>query len=367
MTRETKIGLLVGLAFIIVIGILLSDHLTSSTEPPPATLANAGSNVMQTVNSPGGAHVPAVTSGAAAQPQNVTPNQPVPTSADLTPRPQPMQIVQIGPGSGAAAQQQPPLPITVQGPSQSQAQANAQQATPAPPVITLPQQPADTAPHAPVAQAPQAQQDDSPVITQVPTSVERSLSHAAQQGGEQLVALDASGRPAPNQAPASWGQALTGMREHKAEPGDSVSRMAARYLGGNTKVNRDLIVRANPSLQNDPNKVIVGKTYMIPTVADSAPAVTNVAAAPQQAQQDPFGQSQAPQQQSDPPAVASATEYFYTVREGDSLWKIANDQLGKPGAVAAIKELNKDTLRGGDTVYVGMKLKMPGKPLAQAN
>jgi uncharacterized protein YneF (UPF0154 family) len=34
MTRETKIGLLVGLAFIIVIGILLSDHLTSSTEPP---------------------------------------------------------------------------------------------------------------------------------------------------------------------------------------------------------------------------------------------------------------------------------------------------------------------------------------------
>ena len=34
MTRETKIGLLVGLAFIIVIGILLSDHMTSTTQPP---------------------------------------------------------------------------------------------------------------------------------------------------------------------------------------------------------------------------------------------------------------------------------------------------------------------------------------------
>ena len=33
MTRETKIGLLVGLAFIIVIGILLSDHIGSTTEP----------------------------------------------------------------------------------------------------------------------------------------------------------------------------------------------------------------------------------------------------------------------------------------------------------------------------------------------
>ena len=50
MTRETKIGLLVGLAFIIVIGILLSDHLTSSTEPPQAPLATAGNTVRSTVN-----------------------------------------------------------------------------------------------------------------------------------------------------------------------------------------------------------------------------------------------------------------------------------------------------------------------------
>ena len=33
MTRETKIGLLVGLAFIIMIGILLGDHISSSTDP----------------------------------------------------------------------------------------------------------------------------------------------------------------------------------------------------------------------------------------------------------------------------------------------------------------------------------------------
>jgi hypothetical protein len=49
MTRETKIGLLVGLAFIIVIGILLSDHLTSATEPPQAPLAQAGNDVRRGV------------------------------------------------------------------------------------------------------------------------------------------------------------------------------------------------------------------------------------------------------------------------------------------------------------------------------
>src|SRR6266496_3230860 len=38
MTRETKIGLLVGLAFIIVIGVLLSDHIGTVTQPPPAQM-----------------------------------------------------------------------------------------------------------------------------------------------------------------------------------------------------------------------------------------------------------------------------------------------------------------------------------------
>src|SRR4029434_246271 len=52
MTRETKIGLLVGLAFIIVIGILLSDHMTSTTQPPQAALAESASNVRESVTAP---------------------------------------------------------------------------------------------------------------------------------------------------------------------------------------------------------------------------------------------------------------------------------------------------------------------------
>ena len=62
MTRETKIGLLVGLAFIIVIGILLSDHMSSTNEPTSAPLANAGSNVRDGVTSPAGENQPAIAS-----------------------------------------------------------------------------------------------------------------------------------------------------------------------------------------------------------------------------------------------------------------------------------------------------------------
>src|SRR5438477_143419 len=121
MTRETKIGLLVGLAFIIVIGILLSDHLTSTNEPQQAQLAK-----------------------------------------------------------------------------------------------TM---------------------------------------------GEELVP---AGQGNQNNAKTASATALpAGAKQYKAEAGDSVSKLAAKFLGANTKANRDAIITANPSHQQNANMVIVGRTYVI--------------------------------------------------------------------------------------------------------
>ena len=63
MTRETKIGLLVGLAFIIVIGILLSDHMASTTEPTQAALDNAAATSRTAIVVPNEARSGAVGSG----------------------------------------------------------------------------------------------------------------------------------------------------------------------------------------------------------------------------------------------------------------------------------------------------------------
>src|SRR5438552_6122418 len=106
MTRETKIGLLVGLAFIIVIGILLSDHLTNSNEPPQAALTGAGNGVRQAVGNPG--------SGGAGAPVTVvtpvvTPQQQVATQRELTPPPTPV-IVKIGGPAAPVA----PAPVVTQ-------------------------------------------------------------------------------------------------------------------------------------------------------------------------------------------------------------------------------------------------------------
>jgi nucleoid-associated protein YgaU len=54
------------------------------------------------------------------------------------------------------------------------------------------------------------------------------------------------------------------------------------------------------------------------------------------------------------------------VKENDSLWSIAADQLGSGGSWTAIKELNADVLKGSDVVRPNMKLRLPAKPVASA-
>src|SRR4051812_5445221 len=105
MTRETKIGLLVGLAFIIVIGILLSDHLTSTTEPPQAPLVQAGKDVRSGVTVPGGTAAPIT---QVQVPQGVAPQSPVATRDELQPKQPPVTVVQIGPAPTAPQNQQVP-------------------------------------------------------------------------------------------------------------------------------------------------------------------------------------------------------------------------------------------------------------------
>ena len=53
MTREAKIGLLVALAFLLVIGILLSDHVTTATREPGAPLASVEGNIRGSIGAPG--------------------------------------------------------------------------------------------------------------------------------------------------------------------------------------------------------------------------------------------------------------------------------------------------------------------------
>jgi hypothetical protein len=105
-----------------------------------------------------------------------------------------------------------------------------------------------------------------------------------------------------------------------AQVGDSVSVLAAGLLGGDSKTNRDAIISRNPSLQDDPDRVVAGKTYKIP-------GDNGLSAAPASAVARPSSPTTQPDADG---VVVSATgrELRYTARAGDTVSRLAEVLLG---------------------------------------
>src|SRR5205814_1237149 len=122
-----------------------------------------------------------------------------------------------------------------------------------------------------------------------------------------------SARPAPGVAEP---------RHYVAQANDSVTKMAAKFLGSASKANIDLIVKANPSLQDDANLVVVGRTYVIPNPGTTAPATP--------AGWGDVAVSGPKSTKASPPSEKGTV--WYTVKENDNLWKIAETQLGSGNA-----------------------------------
>ena len=345
MTRETKIGLLVGLAFIIVIGILLSDHMTSTTDPPKAPLSVAGGNVRESVTTPAAPGASGAIVGGAGAPAVVAPTQSVLTGADLTNSQRPPVQIQVGPG----APQQAQSPVVVQ-------QGPAAQ----PPVQVAP------------APSPTAQRivGESPVVIAPPQPQSQSpLSHPLQQlasrHGEEIVPVGSASGNAAKPQPVP----MAPVREYKAQTGDSLSKIASRFMGSASKANQEAIVRLNPSLIQNPNKIVEGRTYVLPpapAAADGAAAANPVPAAPAPTPAAPSTDTAAARRTE--PAAAAAGDAFtwYTVKDNENLWKIAAEQLGSGNAWTQIRDLNPDVLKGEDKLRVNMRIRIPNKPVASA-
>jgi nucleoid-associated protein YgaU len=353
MTRETKIGLLVGLAFIIVIGILLSDHINSSTDPARADYTYTTRAVEQSVASPD-ARSQGVTT--VVTPPAVIPQTPVPTNREPLPA-----------SNGGSS-------VVVFGPGADPASIARTRRTP----VVEPQPNPGSVEIQPGGGNIEVATNDGANVTP-PTAGDNAapatgpLSPLVRQHGDVLVAIPASSGPArlnPQPASASGRPALPpGVRQVKAEEGDTVTKLAIKYMGGNSKANREAIIRANPNVGPDGRKMFAGQNYLIPapTVASASPAGGPVVVSSDQVQPPmpprvvPIAPKAAPAE----PLPAGMT--LYTVRENESLWKIASEQLGGGARYTEIRDLNQDVLKGSDSVRVGMRLKLPPKALASSN
>ena len=329
MTRETKIGLLVGLAFIIVIGILLSDHINASTDPAPAQASKIYDSVERSVNAPDARQQG---QSVMVTPAAVVPQDPVPTSHDAPSTTGGVAIIKIQPGGD-------PSHINLPSRAPVHQEFDAQ-----PPSADSTREPVP-------ASEPPVASNDAAAGQEATRGAPDRLQQIARQNGEDVVAVGTPPVPAAPEPSAAHGENSVAIRTRqvKAEEGDTVCKLAAKYLGGNTKSNREAIIQANPSMTPDGHLVIAGRTYAIPSAV---------------------GASESPQVPAQPAAQAPSVKQplaYYTVKENDNLWKIAAEQLGGGNRWTEIRDLNQDLLKGRAQLQVNMRLKLPPKSLAGAS
>jgi len=132
--------------------------------------------------------------------------------------------------------------------------------------------------------------------------------------------------------------------------GETLSELAAEHLGSAGKW--QLIMDVNADVLESPRQLRAGMKLRIP----AEPVVELVEEA---------NNALAGATDDEPPVLANEIERdrsnSYTVKEGDSLYRIAEKKLGNPERFNEIFEANRDKLASANDIRVGMKLKLPNR------
>jgi len=142
--------------------------------------------------------------------------------------------------------------------------------------------------------------------------------------------------------------------------GDNLAVIAKKFYGseeGNKEINIAMIFNANRRFLKSADEIYVGQKLIIPLLSASAPGksgVSSVLASPMLEKVKSIGKRHL---SSDSRRAKRGRPYV--VREGDSLWRIAAEQLGGGSRYSEIARLNAGILDDEDNLVVGMRLKMP--------
>jgi LysM repeat protein len=133
-------------------------------------------------------------------------------------------------------------------------------------------------------------------------------------------------------------------RKYVVCKGDALSSIAVKFYGqaeGNRLVNIERIYNANRNTMRCIDEIQVGQQLIIPALEGDVSKSSKV----------PDNRSVS--------LPAATKEKYYVVQEGDSLWSIATRKLGDGKRFNEIVRLNSKVIGDKDNVYPGMRLQMP--------
>jgi len=149
------------------------------------------------------------------------------------------------------------------------------------------------------------------------------------------------------------------VRTHVVKPGEILPVIAKLYYGeeeGNRRIVIQKLYEANTGVLKSPDRVRVGHKLTIPSLDELLNSSSGVVKAPSPTKGvfEKIAEVFKPVGKKD---IGSISEY--TVREGDSLWSIAQQKLGDGNRYAEIAQMNKGTIKRVNDVVIGTRLKIP--------
>lgn len=309
MAREAKVGLLLGLVFIVAIAIVLRGVHENGPAQLEASLGIPPKDVkpleMETLSV-------AVDSLAPVNSKIIPPQENRPVSQ-----------------SGVA------LPVN------SAAQQNLATAPPSQPQPVRYQQDLPRGPYVQNQAAqfePLANQEPVTPLGKLPDTVTAALDKITFEPKSKII--DVAALTPPKRPKASL---------YIVQKGDDLSRIALKVYGreeGKRWVNVEKIYKANRKILPSADMIREGQRLVIPALAHRITPQQSPQVSPQQLQPAPRKHP-------------GKTRNVYVVKDGDSLWKIAENQLGNGGRYNEIVDLNTTSLRDENNLFVGMRLKLP--------
>jgi len=351
--NETKLGLLVGLVFIVLFGVILGSRVGAS----------------------GGDHAPLPVGASRGHRlfTEVLGGQPLDPLGGARP------LVIEHPAPPPAGEAEPAAPESVETPM------------PAPADLEPPQTPAPAGPPAPLDEAevtgrlafgPVRVETPAPTAEAPSPSGTSPASEQAPAGTEPAAVASAPGAsPTPAAAASSEAQAESVPRAsrptHVVAKGETLTAIARAYYGPEGARLWRRIWKANRKVLPNPNRLRPGLVLVIPglPVASAAPTGKESDRAAPAASASPRSEDGVPRVTLDElarrfrvrldegdltpePLSAPAT---YTVRKGDTFYGIARKVYGDPARAADLVRANRDRVPDPTRLRVGQTIVLPGR------
>jgi nucleoid-associated protein YgaU len=145
-----------------------------------------------------------------------------------------------------------------------------------------------------------------------------------------------------------------GMDSYVVSDGDSLSKIAIKFYGpveGKQWVNIVKIQQTNRNLIQSTDDILqVGQKLQIPPIVGQPGEPTTG----REIDRGVDREKKVTQ-------TEQADYRYYVVEEGDSLWGVAQEKLGNGNRFVEIKRLNDKVIKNDDRIYTGMRLRLPKK------